>query len=69
MPGCARRTPAHLSWCWLARPGDEFALGRDDLEGHLRLTVHELDDAEQERLAADLAAAVRAALELERIAV
>ncbi|MGX5694662.1 aminotransferase class I/II-fold pyridoxal phosphate-dependent enzyme [Agromyces soli] len=54
---------------WLARPGDEFALGRDDVEGHLRLTVHELDDVEQQRLAADLAAAVRTALELDRVAV
>src|SRR5690606_22972741 len=45
---------------WLARPGDEFLL--DETAGpsqHLRLTVHDLTDAEAARLVDDLAAAVR----------
>lgn len=46
---------------WLARPGDEFLL--DETAGpsrHLRLTVHDLSDAEAARLVDDLtAAAVR----------
>ena len=46
---------------WLARPGDEFLL--DEAAGpskHLRLTVHDLTDAEAARLIDDLtAAAVR----------
>lgn len=46
---------------WLARTGDEFALGDDLPSRRLRLTVHDLDDAEAEQLAADIAAAVRAA--------
>lgn len=43
---------------WLARPGDEFLL--DETAGpsrHLRLTVHDLTDAETARLVDDLAAA------------
>ncbi|SIN73717.1 aminotransferase class I/II-fold pyridoxal phosphate-dependent enzyme [Agromyces cerinus] len=44
---------------WLARPGDEFALGAEASD-HLRLTVHELDDADLQKLAADLGASVRA---------
>lgn len=43
---------------WLARPGDEFLL--DESAGpsqHLRLTVHDLTDAESARLIDDLAAA------------
>ena len=43
---------------WLARPGDEFLL--DETAGpsrHLRLTVHDLTDAESARLVDDLAAA------------
>ncbi|PKI92979.1 transcriptional regulator PtsJ [Actinomycetales bacterium SN12] len=43
---------------WLARPGDEFLL--DETAGpsrHLRLTVHDLTDAESARLIDDLAAA------------
>jgi len=43
---------------WLARPGDEFLL--DESAGpsrHLRLTVHDLTDAEIARLVDDLAAA------------
>ncbi|KAA9135211.1 aminotransferase class I/II-fold pyridoxal phosphate-dependent enzyme [Microbacterium caowuchunii] len=45
---------------WLPRTGEEFAV--DGLPGsaHLRLTVHELDDTDAERLAADIAEAVRA---------
>ncbi len=46
---------------WLARPGDEFVLGGDASSHRLRLTVHDLDDADAGRLAADAAAAVRAA--------
>ncbi|WP_109209487.1 MULTISPECIES: aminotransferase class I/II-fold pyridoxal phosphate-dependent enzyme [Microbacterium] len=46
---------------WLARPGDEFVLGDDRASDRLRLTVHDLDDADAQRLAADVAAAVRAA--------
>ena len=41
---------------WLVRPGDEFSLAADAPSHHLRLTVHQLDDADAERLAADLAA-------------
>jgi DNA-binding transcriptional MocR family regulator len=48
---------------WLARSGDEFALEPGSSAGstRLRLTVHDLDDADQRRLADDLAAAVREA--------
>lgn len=45
---------------WLARPGDEFVLGDARGSHRLRLTVHDLDDADADRLAADVAAAVRA---------
>ncbi|GAA3771987.1 aminotransferase class I/II-fold pyridoxal phosphate-dependent enzyme [Microbacterium kribbense] len=45
---------------WLARTGDEFRLEATDSH-HLRLTVHDLDDADARRLAADLAAAVAVA--------
>jgi len=55
---------------WLARPGDEFILegrglgdrilGDPDAARHLRLTVHDLDDADAAQLAADLAASVDA---------
>lgn len=45
---------------WLARGGDEFQPTGDAASTHLRLTVHDLDDDEAERLARDLAAAVRA---------
>lgn len=45
---------------WLARPGDEFALTADGPSRRLRLTVHDLDATDAERLADDLAAAVRA---------
>jgi len=46
---------------WLARTGDEFSLGTVPGSHRLRLTVHDLDDAEAERLAADIAATVAAA--------
>ncbi|GAA3645222.1 aminotransferase class I/II-fold pyridoxal phosphate-dependent enzyme [Microbacterium marinilacus] len=42
---------------WLARTGDEFVLGASSAPGaHLRLTVHDLADADAEALAADVAA-------------
>ena len=46
---------------WLARLGDDFAL-TDAASHHLRLTVHDLDDADADQLAADLSAAVTAAV-------
>lgn len=47
---------------WLARTGDEFVLADTGAAQHLRLTVHDLSDADAQRLALDLAAAVDAAL-------
>nr|WP_201469808.1 aminotransferase class I/II-fold pyridoxal phosphate-dependent enzyme [Microbacterium hydrocarbonoxydans] len=45
---------------WLARTGDDFALGeRADPSHHLRLTVHDLTDDDAETLVSDLVAAVR----------
>lgn len=45
---------------WLARTGDEFALGdRTEPSKHLRLTVHDLSDDDAETLVADLVAALR----------
>ena len=46
---------------WLARPGDEFVLADPAAARCLRLTVHDLDDAEAARLSADLISAVQAA--------
>ncbi|WP_312676240.1 aminotransferase class I/II-fold pyridoxal phosphate-dependent enzyme [Microbacterium sp.] len=46
---------------WLARPGDEFILADTDAARRLRLTVHDLSDADARRLASDLAAAIEAA--------
>ncbi|WP_236779135.1 aminotransferase class I/II-fold pyridoxal phosphate-dependent enzyme [Agromyces seonyuensis] len=46
---------------WLARAGDAFVLADAPAARRLRLTVHDLADADAERLAADIAAAVRAA--------
>lgn len=46
---------------WLARVGDEFSLGDAPTPPHLRLTVHDLTEAESDALAADLAAAIAAA--------
>ncbi len=45
---------------WLARSGDEFMLEDGPPSHRLRLTVHDLDDADAEQLAADIGAAVRA---------
>jgi DNA-binding transcriptional MocR family regulator len=45
---------------WLARPGDEFVLADPDASHYVRLTVHDLSDADAERLASDLAAAIAA---------
>ena len=42
---------------WLARTGDEFVLADPAAADHLRLTVHDLTDADAVRLADDLAAA------------
>ncbi len=46
---------------WLARAGDAFALADAPAARRLRLTVHDLDDADADRLAADIASAVHAA--------
>lgn len=46
---------------WLVRAGDEFVLADAPASRRLRLTVHELADADADRLAADIAAAVGAA--------
>ncbi len=46
---------------WLARAGDEFVLGAASAGARLRLTVHDLSDADADRLATDVAAAVAAA--------
>jgi DNA-binding transcriptional MocR family regulator len=47
---------------WLVRAGDEFVLADAPAASRrLRLTVHDLGDADADRLAADIAAAVRAA--------
>ncbi len=45
---------------WLARSGDEFVLSDPAAARHLRLTVHDLSDADAARLASDLVAAVAA---------
>ena len=45
---------------WLARSGDEFMLQGGPPSYRLRLTVHDLDDADAEQLAADIGTAVRA---------
>ncbi len=45
---------------WLARPGNEFVVADDAAAHHLRLTVHDLSDADMARLAADLAVAIGA---------
>ncbi|WEK59863.1 MAG: aminotransferase class I/II-fold pyridoxal phosphate-dependent enzyme [Candidatus Microbacterium colombiense] len=45
---------------WLARTGDDFALGdRAEPSHHLRLTVHDLSDDDAATLVTDLVAAVR----------
>ncbi|HYI50789.1 MAG TPA: GntR family transcriptional regulator [Microbacterium sp.] len=45
---------------WLARSGDEFMLAGGSGSHRLRLTVHDLEDADAEQLATDIGAAVRA---------
>jgi DNA-binding transcriptional MocR family regulator len=45
---------------WLARSGDEFVIRDETARRRLRLTAHDLADDDAERLAADVAAAVRA---------
>jgi len=58
LPVPARRAAEQLMRRgWLARVGDEFALDDDAATRHLRLTVHDLDDADAARLVADLASA------------
>lgn len=52
---------------WLARTGDEFVLADARAAQHLRLTVHDLSDADAERLASDLAAAVAAVADSRRV--
>ena len=43
---------------WLVRPGSEFTLEDESAGGrHVRVTVHDLDDADLRRLADDVAAA------------
>lgn len=45
---------------WLARTGDEFALGdRSEPSRHLRLTVHDLSDDDADTLVTDIVAALR----------
>lgn len=46
---------------WLVRTGDEFALADTPAGDRLRLTVHDLSADDADRLADDIAAAVRAA--------
>lgn len=46
---------------WLARSGDDFVLAGLDASRRLRVTVHDLDDADAARLADDLVAALDAA--------
>ncbi len=47
---------------WLVRAGDEFTLTDAPASSRrLRLTVHDLAEVDADRLAADIAAAVRAA--------
>lgn len=57
-PGGAAAASAHLMRRgWLARTGEEFRLGGAP-SAHLRMTVHDLADADAERLADDVAAAL-----------
>jgi len=62
LPVPARDVSEHLMRRgWLVRAGDEFALADATAARRLRLTVHDLGDADADRLAGDVAAAVRAA--------
>ena len=57
MPGTARSVAdALMRRGWLARTGDEFRLAEDAPSRHLRLTVHDLNDADAAQLARDLVA-------------
>lgn len=61
-PAPAREVTARLMRRgWLARAGDEFVLADTGAAHHLRLTVHDLDEAAAQQLAVDLAAAAHAA--------
>ncbi|MDR6907419.1 DNA-binding transcriptional MocR family regulator [Agromyces sp. 3263] len=62
LPVPARDVSEHLMRRgWLVRAGDEFSLADASAVRRLRLTVHDLAAADADRLAGDLAAAVRAA--------
>jgi DNA-binding transcriptional MocR family regulator len=62
LPVRAREVSDHLMRRgWLARTGDEFVLADPAATQHLRLTVHDLSEADAEQLATDIAAAVDAA--------
>ncbi|GGI47171.1 DNA-binding transcriptional MocR family regulator [Agromyces flavus] len=62
LPVPARDVSEHLMRRgWLARAGDEFALGDASASRRLRLTVHDLGEADADRLATDIVGAVRAA--------
>ncbi|MGZ0067878.1 aminotransferase class I/II-fold pyridoxal phosphate-dependent enzyme [Microbacterium arborescens] len=57
VPGTARSVAdALMRRGWLARTGDEFRLADDAPSRHLRLTVHDLNDADAALLARDLVA-------------
>ncbi|PZU46159.1 MAG: transcriptional regulator PtsJ [Microbacterium sp.] len=59
LPVPARRVAEQLMRRgWLARVGDEFALDDPGALRHLRLTAHDLSDADAARLVTDLAAAI-----------
>ena len=62
LPVPARDVSEHLMRRgWLVRTGDEFSLADASAVRRLRLTVHDLADADADRLAGDVAAAVGAA--------
>lgn len=62
LPVPARRVAEQLMRRgWLARTGDEFVLDDASAAARLRLTVHDVDDADAARLVDDLVAAAAAA--------
>jgi DNA-binding transcriptional MocR family regulator len=66
LPVAARTVSAQLMRRgWLARTGDEFVLSDPAASRRFRLTVHDLSDADADRLAADLAAAIDEAVAAE----
>lgn len=68
LPVPARAAGEHLMRRgWLARAGDEFVLADPGASHRMRLTVHDLSDADAERLASDLAAAVAAATTTRKV--